>query len=589
MERMLSPTEHPSRLAMASFLARSKCLQMRRLAQNAFDPTPILVLGAVEDFPFVLAESATPLHSNTDPRERLLVLGKIQNLRVACRGIHNRVLRANDVFSLWRQIGPPWRVRGFVRGREVREGCVIPTFGGGLCQLSGSLLEVALALELELVERHTHTALPSGIPAISSRDATLFWNYVDLRFRSPFPLFFECFLSATSLIIRARGKQPPASRITSASSVLRQVSSERRQVHIESCFTCEQDNCVRHVNPKDLTKGKTAFLIDDYQPEFAELVSDLLKEDDQVLLPFVGDGGWNRSFVPGQCDVHVARTFRVRRSLAVHWAVFRRMTVARAHFELAEFLFKIYARHLSYEVEHIVVSQTLLPHVWRAGLLGGRTFDVLMQRLPIPDLEQRLNHAAKLYPQSKTLVEFRAPRWFREAEQQALIAARNVFTPHTGIAAIHGHSIRLPWKIPVSQNGQDSERDLLVFIGPTLARKGAYAMREAMKRTGLSLTVLGPDLEQPGFWNGLPVIRSSIRELRWERVHTVVQPALFEYWPRQLLRAYAAGANLVVSPLCGIEEDHSAGIYHVPFGDVNQLSATLRRVFKTQGELVCAH
>jgi hypothetical protein len=124
-------------------------------------------------------------------------------------------------------------------------------------------------------------------------------------------------------------------------------------------------------------------------------------------------------------------------------------------------------------------------------------------------------------------------------------------------------------------------------MGPTLARKGAYAVREAIRQTGLRLTVAGADLEEPDFWHGLPVVHWSARELPWERIHTVVQPALLEYWPRHLLRAHAAGANLVISPMCGIEENHEGGVHHVPFGDADVLASTLNQVLTTQGASRC--
>ena len=91
---------------------------MQRLAQNALRRTPLLPEGKVKDFPHIIAESVAPLRTSADPRERMLTLGKIQNLRLACRGIHRRVLGPNRVFSLWRQIGPPWRFRGFARGGD---------------------------------------------------------------------------------------------------------------------------------------------------------------------------------------------------------------------------------------------------------------------------------------------------------------------------------------------------------------------------------------------------------------------------------------------------------------------------------------
>jgi hypothetical protein len=148
----------------------------------------------------------------------------------------------------------------------------------------------------------------------------------------------------------------------------------------------------------------------------------------------------------------------------------------------------------------------------------------------------------------------------------------------------------LGWEAPRRHNGyhtNDANKDLLVFMGPTVARKGAYAVREAIRKTGFRLAVAGAELETANFWSGLPVDRLPPQELPWGRVHTVVQPALFEYWPRQLLRAHAAGANLVITPMCGLEEDHASGIHHVPFGDADALASTLTTLLTTQGDPHC--
>jgi vancomycin resistance protein YoaR len=191
-------TAHPSNAAVLWFLFRSTALQSKRLVADTFRRDRPLKDGTDEEFPFVVAESVSPLRTNTDSRERYLQLGKIENLRLACRKIHRKVLAPGDTFSFWRQVGGPWRLRGFKKGREVREGCVIPTTGGGLCQLSGSLLQVAMSAGCELIERHCHSALPADVLYDPSRDATIFWNYVDLRFRSPIPILFECHLTTMS-------------------------------------------------------------------------------------------------------------------------------------------------------------------------------------------------------------------------------------------------------------------------------------------------------------------------------------------------------------------------------------------------------
>jgi hypothetical protein len=239
---------HTSLLSMGSFVLRSKALQARRAVINTVARVPRLKEGVVADFPFVLAESASPLRTVRDPRERMLLLGKIENLRLACRQIHHCVLDRGGIFSFWRQVGPPWRMRGFMTGREVREGCVIPTIGGGLCQLSGSLLELAMTLDFELVERHRHTLLPVDVPQDPRRDATLFWNYVDLRFRSPVPVLFESYLTEDSLIVRVRGKvlRSPVAELTTRDSIHQQPLQD---VAAESCFTCNQTDCIRHHHP----------------------------------------------------------------------------------------------------------------------------------------------------------------------------------------------------------------------------------------------------------------------------------------------------------------------------------------------------
>ncbi len=150
----------------------------------------------------VVAEVITPLYIDGDPNERALQLGKVQNLRIAARAIDGTVMAAGATFSFWRQVGRPGRDRGYVEGRELRQGCLIPTIAGGLCQLSNSLYRAAREAGCIIVERHGHTAPIPQSPFPPGEDATVFWNYVDLRFRSQRPLRVAVRLDAESLIVR---------------------------------------------------------------------------------------------------------------------------------------------------------------------------------------------------------------------------------------------------------------------------------------------------------------------------------------------------------------------------------------------------
>jgi vancomycin resistance protein YoaR len=196
----------PTRLSSAVFGAQASFL---RLARGVQDRTKGLVrfpAAAFDTGDDVLAESITRLFTpESVGAERVLTLGKIENLRIAAQRLHGVVIPAHQTFSFWRHVGRVTRRAGYVRGREIREGCLVPSIGGGLCQLSNALYDAALRAHFTIVERHAHTAIVAGSFAAAGRDATVFWNYVDLRFRAAVDVQIEATLTADSLIVRFRG------------------------------------------------------------------------------------------------------------------------------------------------------------------------------------------------------------------------------------------------------------------------------------------------------------------------------------------------------------------------------------------------
>lgn len=142
------------------------------------------------------------LYSATDPRERDAELGKVQNLRVAADAVDGIILEPGETFSFWRAAGRPSRGKGYVTGRELRGGCMIPSVGGGICQLTNALSRVAHEAGMEIVERHSHTVHPPGFFIDDKTDATVFWNYIDLRFRSSVPVRIGARLTETTLAVR---------------------------------------------------------------------------------------------------------------------------------------------------------------------------------------------------------------------------------------------------------------------------------------------------------------------------------------------------------------------------------------------------
>lgn len=185
------------------FWAKSRLLIARRLALNALaDRGRLARLAVLPAGAVLLAEDESPLYTLTDPRERELELGKVQNLRVAAAAIDGLVLGAGETFSFWRAAGRATRAKGYVTGRELRQGCMIPSIGGGICQLTNALSRVAHRAGMELVERHRHSVQPEGLVIDEATDATVFWNYIDFRFRSDRPVRIGARLSETALVVR---------------------------------------------------------------------------------------------------------------------------------------------------------------------------------------------------------------------------------------------------------------------------------------------------------------------------------------------------------------------------------------------------
>ena len=169
-----------------------------------------------------------------------------------------------------------------------------------------------------------------------------------------------------------------------------------------------------------------------------------------------------------------------------------------------EALARHYARRLPFTATHLVISQTLLPFLWRDGVLGGRSFDVLMTRLPLEALQTTLDRAAQAWPMSPTLADFRAEPALLAAERDALAAARYWITPHSKIARLAGAKARearlAPAHLWSSRNANDGA---VFFPASTLGRKGAYELREVARDLDLTLALGGGILEDNEFWNGV--------------------------------------------------------------------------------------
>jgi len=515
----------------------------------------------------VWGEAVSALDTIDSDDHRALVMGKIQNLRVALRAIDGVHVAAGHLFSFWRQVGRARRGRGYVIGRELREGCVIPAVGGGLCQLSNALYQAAVDAGLEIVERHAHSRVIPGSAAESGRDATVFWNYVDLRFRSTEPFGISARIEGGQLRVRILKHSPrtgPAPRFAPIGFV--PTMSVPR-----SCHSCAQAACFRHAAAKPATAThRTTFMVDALWPEFDTWIMAGRSPRDTLMLPLDGirhgrpQYAWNTD---GYGKVTTFPMLAMWRSLVSRRLSSQGAARQRAVLSFRRRLAHRYVESLSYLDKHVVVIQDLLPYVWETGALQGRTFDVLMTGPTLSELHTVLDEAYARHPESPTLGDFRAPAALAAIESQALQKARQILTPHANVASEFEQIVRLPWARRVSARASPGRR--VVFPAPTLGRKGAYELRACARELGLPLTLMGPVLESPNFWDGVEVEMGTMAEAT-----VVVLPAWLEVRPTILLDALDAEIAVIATPACGLPPQPNLTI--VPAGDLTALVDAMR-------------
>jgi hypothetical protein len=526
---------------------------------------------AVDVPSLVLSSSTTALWTHDDPLERPLVAGKVHNLRVAARAIDGAFIAPGAVWSFWGDVGPPWRAFGFVDGRELREGCLVPSVGGGLCQLSNALYACALDAGLEIVERHAHTAKLVGLAGAASsgaRDATVFWSYVDLRFRVPREfadgVVVRARVVADRLEVRFTTKTPRAPH-----RAVEERASPRPTLVVDehACDTCNQHGCETGEHARSRLRAqagarasRTAYLVDEHIPELARMIAEAARGD-VIAVPLPGVALRMPQYAWDTHDRHVvtAATQALRRSRAMRALAQEGARRVRAQLDHARAIAGAYVKHLERlgpSVDRVVVAQSLAPFLWNDSALGGRALHVFAHRMPLFELHARLDAAALQFPEDPLLRAFRAPQWLVDAEREVLTRADRVITAHLDIARVLGRSDVVPWSAVAHAAPPPDLGRVIVFPGPSSSRKGAHAVRDLARTLASPVALAGSDLMPDGFWAGVNITRvtwpTCLRMMERGRVRAVVQPALVEDQPRRLLDAIARGVPVVTTAAAGL-------------------------------------
>jgi hypothetical protein len=433
-----------------------------------------------------------------------------------------------------------------------------------------------LKVQATIVERHAHSRVIPGSLAEQNRDATIFWNYIDLRFSHHTAIVFSVHLSEKDLIVKFL--VPPSSPIAESSEAKR--GSGLRVLLEESdhsCMTCEQHECSTH-NSKLAVKlrstlpaikpSKRAFIVDTLWPEYFKYIEQHARTNDIFSIP----DAW-RGMLPASVrrGVITAPLQSLTRSLAVRlsaWPHYSAPKLREANLRHESLIANALAKQVPWVCDELVVSQAYLPWLWKSGFLGARKFQVLMTRYPMRTLHKLLDRAAARSPNLQELRDFRAPQALVELEEEALASAERIVTPHADLAALYGERAqKLHWVVPVLRHGssdpstkprnqaQESEepKPLAFFPSPPHARKGAAIIRVLAEVGAESLIVLARNRKEREFWSDLPVEVVDTNSQGFARAAKVLSPTIVEDRPAILLAALAHGLPVETTRESGLE------------------------------------
>ena len=298
-----------------------------------------------------------------------------------------------------------------------------------------------------------------------------------------------------------------------------------------------------------------AWLLDEMWPEFDAYLGQKKVTDALGFVP------WHNSLLPlrsyhwpalANLRIAAAPDVTLRRSLAMRSSRMsggRRQAIQEKFDRLHASAF---AKKLPYNVGRLVIWQNFLPFLLRDKILGGREYEILTWRAPRHVLQQTLDLAASHYPESSTLRDFRSDPGLAEAERQAFARATRIVTPHHELARLYpDKTLLLDWAWP-APNTNLSKGVKIAFLGPTVGRRGAYVMRAAMQKLGGALVVLGRNLEQPDFWNGLDIEERALGPECLRDVGLLLSPSITDFKPRFLMRALRSGIPVISTQACGL-------------------------------------
>lgn len=176
------------------YVFRVEQKRLFKKVSTAFDGNKYAVSKCEEELPIRVKRHQSVLIRKLGNSDITLQHNKVTNLKLAAEKIDKVVIKPGETFSFWKLVGRTSKKKGYKEGMCLSMGEVRTGVGGGLCQLSNLIYWMVLHTPLQVTERYRHSFDPfpdNGRVLPFGSGATVFFNYVDLKFKNETPYTFQ--------------------------------------------------------------------------------------------------------------------------------------------------------------------------------------------------------------------------------------------------------------------------------------------------------------------------------------------------------------------------------------------------------------
>ncbi|MDD3303385.1 MAG: VanW family protein [Clostridia bacterium] len=175
---------------------------------------------------------------------------RANNLKIALNYLNGKIIMPGETFSYNAAIGDTTVAKGYQEAATFKGGGVVNELGGGICQTTSTLYDVALMANMQIVQRHQH-GLPVGYVK-PSLDATVYSPNLDFKFKNTrkYPVkIVTSYSSGGSLNISIFGtKEEVEYDITLSSSYIKTIPFQTKYTYDENMYEGEQVIVSKGVN-----------------------------------------------------------------------------------------------------------------------------------------------------------------------------------------------------------------------------------------------------------------------------------------------------------------------------------------------------